>query len=194
MEQSADDLIFQFRRGSSHAYTAIYNLMAPSIYYFARRLVEDKEAAEDITADTFIKLYQMSPNFNSLPNIRAFLFVTTRNACLNYLRNLKVKNQRTSDLLYLLSNGQEKTFPEDEYRVELLQHIYDEIENLPTKCKQVFKLAYLEGLKNDEIAKLLHINNQSVKNQKTRALKILRLALSGKALLALLLTKMYKIL
>src|SRR5947207_569153 len=99
MEQSADDLISQFRRGNSLAYTTIYNLCAPSIYYFAKRFVNEREVAEDITADTFIKLYRLHENFDTLLNIRAFLHITARNACLNYLRDLKYKDQQRQNLI-----------------------------------------------------------------------------------------------
>ena len=193
MEQSVHDLIPQFNQGNSRAYTSIYNLYAPSIYYFAKRFVNDRNVAEDITADTFIKLFKLHANFDNLPNIQAFLRITTRNACLNYLRDLKVKDQQKQDLLYLLARDEDKGFPEDQYQAELLQRIYEEIEKLPKKSRQIFKLAYIEGLKNEEIADLLHINYQSVKNQKARALKILRLALSSKGLLAFILIRLYRI-
>ncbi len=193
MEQSVDDLISQFNQGNSRAYTTIYNLCAPSIYYFAKRFVNDREVAEEITADTFIKLFLLHPNFDSLPNIRAFLRITARNSCLNYLRDLKSKDQQKKDLLYLLTQDQEKEFLQDQYQAELLQRIYNEIERLPKKCRQVFKLAFMDGLGNEEIAKLLHINYQSVKNQKARALKILRLALLNRGLLAAVLVKLYKL-
>ncbi|HEY8967608.1 MAG TPA: RNA polymerase sigma-70 factor, partial [Puia sp.] len=170
------------------------NLCAPSIYYFAKKFVGSREVAEDITADAFIKLYRLRANFNSLTNIKAFLHITVRNACLNYLRDMKWREQKKRELLYMLTSADEvDRFPEEEYRAELLQRLYEEIEKLPKKCKQVFKLAYLEGLKNEEIARLLKINTQSVKNQKARALKVLRLALCGKYALAILLTRIYKI-
>ena len=131
--------------------------------------------------ETFRKFWQLRANFETLPNIKAFLYITTRNACLNYLRDLKLRSQKDQDLLYLLSQDREEGgFPEDQYQAELMQRIYEEIEKLPRKCRQVFKLAYMEGLGNEEIANLLHINYQSVKNQKVRALKILRLALLNK--------------
>jgi RNA polymerase sigma-70 factor (ECF subfamily) len=194
MEQTVDDLISQFNRGSSLAYTTVYNSCAPSIYYFAKKFVQNREVAEDITADAFIKLYRLHANFNSMGNIQAFLRITVRNACLNYLRDLKWKDQKKGDLLYLFAGNEERDrFPEEQYRAELLQRIYEEIEKLPKKCRQVFKLAYLEGLKNEEIARLLKINVQSVKNQKVRALKVLRLALCGNYVLAAMLAKWYRI-
>jgi RNA polymerase sigma-70 factor (family 1) len=195
MESTVDDfnLISQFKEGNSGAFKVIYDLFAPGIYYFARRFVDDRIIAEDITSDTFIKLFLLHTNFDSLPNIRAFLNITTRNSCLNYLRDQKIKNRQNADLSYLLSQEEDLGFPEDQYQAELLQRIHHEIENLPRKCRRVFKLAFVEGLSNDEIANLLHINSQSVRNQKARALKILRLALLNKGLLAAILIKFYKI-
>jgi RNA polymerase sigma-70 factor (ECF subfamily) len=92
MEQSVHDLIDQFKQGNSRAYMAIYNLCSPAVYYFARRFVRDREVAEDIAADSFIRLYRLHANFDSLPTIQSFLRVTTRNACLNYLRDLRSRD------------------------------------------------------------------------------------------------------
>jgi RNA polymerase sigma-70 factor (ECF subfamily) len=192
MEQSIEDLISQFNRGNSRAYTAIYNLCSPATYYFARRFVNDREVAEDITADAFIKLYRLQGNFDSLPGIQAFLRVTTRNACLNHLRDVKARDMQKQNLVYLLSQDQAEESPLDQYQAQLLQRIYEEVEKLPKKCKQVFQLAYIDGLKNEEIAGMLGINYQSVKNQKARALKILRLTLT-RGFMATFLLKWYRL-
>ncbi|HEV9037360.1 MAG TPA: RNA polymerase sigma-70 factor [Puia sp.] len=193
MEPSVQDLILQFNRGSAQAYTIIYNLCSPSIYYFAKRFVGDRQAAEEITADSFIKLYRLHDNFDSLPNIRAFLRITTRNACLNYLRSLRSADAQKQELLYVLSQEGGAESPVDQYQSDLLQRINEEVEKLPKKCRQVFKMAYMEGRGNEEIARILNINYQSVKNQKTRALKILRLALLNKGVLAFFLIRIYRV-
>src|SRR5882762_10309268 len=152
MEQPVHELISQFNRGNSRAYTTIYHLCAPSTYYFAKRFVDDRGVAEDITADTFIKLFRLHANFDNLTNIQAFLRITVRNACLNYLRDLKSKNRQKEDLLYLLTQHEENELAEDEYQAKLMQRINEEIEKLPKKCQHVFKLAYLEEMGNEEIA------------------------------------------
>jgi len=65
----------------------------------------------------------------------------------------------------------------DDVKTLVLKAIHKEIEKLPRSCRQVFKMAYLEGLSNSQIAETLSINNQSVRNHKLRAIKILRMAL-----------------
>jgi len=177
MEQPDNDLISQFTRGDTEAFTAIYNAYYPTLHSFVRKFIPEREDAEDITADIFIKLWRIHANFDTIKNIEAFLYITGRNACLDFLRSLKRRNEKQKELLYvLLQEPAEGVLPED-IKAEVLKTIYQEIEKLPPSCRNVFKLAYLEGLSNSDIAETLRINNQSVRNHKQRAIKILRIAL-----------------
>src|SRR5205807_1596320 len=72
-------------------------------------------------------------------------------------------------------------------KAEIYQHIYEEIEKLTPHLKKVFQMAYIEGMSNEEIAQQLGINNQSVRNDKSRALKQIRLAMMDKDIFGLLL-------
>ena len=72
-------------------------------------------------------------------------------------------------------------------RAELMQEIYSEIEKLPEKRRMVFKLAYLEGLKNDEIATQMNISIHTVKEHKGKALQFLRLRFSDKNIILFIL-------
>src|SRR5690242_14519138 len=57
------------------------------IRFFAGKLVPDQTAAEDIATESFIKLWEQRNGFDTLPQIKKFLYTTTRNACLNHLRD-----------------------------------------------------------------------------------------------------------
>jgi RNA polymerase sigma factor (sigma-70 family) len=111
-----------------------------------------------------------------LNNIQAFLFITARNASLDFLKY----RQRMRENLAELNNKNEQEpdaqlFAETDISAEVLAFIYNEVEKLPEKCREIFKLAYLERLPVKEIAIKLNISPQTVANQKTTALKILRL-------------------
>jgi RNA polymerase sigma-70 factor (ECF subfamily) len=71
-------------------------------------------------------------------------------------------------------------------KAEALVLIKQAIEALPEGCRTVLKLAFFEGLKNEQIALELGISINTVKTQKQRALQLLRLKLSDKAYLLLL--------
>jgi len=183
MEQPDNDLIIQFNHGDTEAFTAIYNNYYLTLYNFVKKFIPKREDAEDITADIFVKLWRMHTRFDSIKNIEAFLYITGRNACLNFLQSLQRQSEKQKELLHvLLQEPAEGTLQED-VKTEVLQIILKEIEKLPRSCQNVFKMAYLEGLSNSEIADTLGINNQSVRNHKQRAIKLLRITLLNRDIL-----------
>ena len=186
MNTRENDLIIAFRQGSKKAFEIIYNNYYISIFYFARRFVANSQDAEDITTETFIKLWHMHENFESMYNIRAFLHISTKNACLNYLRYEQRKLSNQKELLYLLTEETDEINGPQQITARIYQLIHDEIEKLPGQLKKIFKMAYVDGFNNEEIAKKLKINNQSVRNHKARALKLLRIALLNSDLLAII--------
>lgn len=170
------ELVARFRNGDRMALKQLYGLHYKTLCVFAANLVQDRPQAEDIVADSFVKLYTLRTNFDTLTNIRAFLYITVRNACFNYLRQAKRLTAAREELLYL---GQNESVQLQFHEIEasLLDKIYGEIETLPKQCKQVFKLFYLERLSTTEIALRMKLSRNTVQNHKLRAMKLLRTAL-----------------
>jgi RNA polymerase sigma-70 factor (ECF subfamily) len=160
----------------------LYNQQFAAVFYFARGFVSDQQAAEDITTETFLKLWQRLNDFTNISAIRSFLYTTTKNACLNYLRDSRHRNAENDKMAYLLEKSDESFLAKEKLNADIWQHIYSAIENLSPQLKKVFKMAYIKGLSNDEIATHLGINNQSVRNDKARALKQVRLTLLDRKL------------
>lgn len=183
MEQPDNDLIFQFNHGDTQAFTAIYNSYYLTLYNFVKKFIPEKEDAEDITADIFVKLWRMHTRFDSIKNIEAFLYITGRNACLDFLRHLQRQGERQKELLHVLMQQPPEGVLQEDLKAEVLKSILKEIEKLPRSCRNVFKMSYLDGLSNSQIAESLRINNQSVRNHKQRAIKLLRIALLNKNVL-----------
>lgn len=180
MEQPDNNLIAQFVRGDNEAFTAVYNAYYSTLLAFVRKMIPEKEDAEDIAADIFVRLWRHRTNFDTIRNLEAFLYITARNACLDFLRHLKRQTEKQKELILALQQQPtENALPED-IKAEVLATILEEIEKLPKSAGRVFRLAYFDGLSNDEIARLLDITNQSVRNHKQRALKTLRDALSNR--------------
>jgi RNA polymerase sigma-70 factor (family 1) len=183
MEQPENDLIVQFNQGDTEAFTAIYNRYYSTLYYFVKRFVPEREDAEDLTADVFVKLWKLRANLQTIKNIEAFLYITARNACLDFLRHIQRQNMRQKDLIYALLQEPEEGVLDEDVKTLVLQTIHAEIEKLPRSTRNVFKMAYLEGMSNSAIAAALDINNQSVRNYKLRAVKLLRIALLNRNML-----------
>ena len=166
--------------GDRTQFAAIYEQYYLPIYHFAKKFVDNGTDAEDIAAEAFIKLWRQAEQSATISNVKAFLHVTAKNACLDHLKSQQTHASKESEIQFLASQDVRNAFELAEVKAEVLEYVYEAIERLPKKCKEVFKLSYLEGLKVPEVAEQLQISEQTVSNQKTRALKILRLALQDK--------------
>ena len=188
MKNPGQHTISGFQQGSKAAFAEVYNMYYTRLYFFVKKLLDDREEAQDITAETFVKLWNLRDKFETHQNIKAFLFITARNACLDFLRYRQRQLTNKQEFSYLVMETEDMSFPHEEVQLEVLKQIHAEIENLPTQCRRIFKMAYLERLKNAQIADLLGLTEQTVRNQKTRAIKLLRMALiNSNVVLAVLL-------
>jgi RNA polymerase sigma-70 factor (ECF subfamily) len=182
-----NEAVLSLHSGDRTGFTLAYNQFYLSIYHYTKKFVADSQLAEDITADSFVKLWRHAETVSNVQNVKAFLRTTARNACLDHLKAARNHEEKEKEILYLTGQDTRNEFDLAEIKTEVLQYVYAEIEKLPEKCREVFKLSYLEEMKVAEVADYLKISEQTVANQKTKALKILRLALSDKQWVILLL-------
>jgi RNA polymerase sigma-70 factor (ECF subfamily) len=169
-----DDWLAAFNQGNNNAFRMIFENYNRLLFTCAIQLVKDKEQAEDIVSESFAKLWQRHEVFQTEDHVKAFLFVTTRNASLNYLRHIQRRTASQNELSYLNKDKDDQDVITDMIEGELLRRIYPLIETLPTKCKAIFKLIYFEDASTDEVAEKLHITPRNVLNQKRRAIQLLK--------------------
>jgi len=177
-----ENIIAQFRKGEATALTYVFNLHSKALCYFADRLIGDKQEAEDIVTDTFIKLWERHANFNNLQGIKAFLYIAVRNASFDFLKFNRKRSNANKEIKYLSDDTdlyQEEVLRR-QVEAELLLNISKEVEMLPKKCRAIFKLIYYEGFSTASVSERMGISKQNVLNQKTRALQLLRVAVFGK--------------
>jgi len=179
---SERDLIERLKKGDERVMAPIFKLYNKSLFYFARQLVDNDGQAEDIVADAFIKLWQKNNDFESLPAIKAFMYVTVRNSCSNYLKHVKRKTASHEEILHL-TKDEEDYIESKMVKANLLELILEEVENLPPIRRKIFKMIYIEDLSIFEIATKLGITVDTVRVQKARALHGLRTAILKKNLL-----------
>jgi RNA polymerase sigma-70 factor (ECF subfamily) len=136
--------------------------------------------------DCFLKLWQREGNLEDESATNAYLYQMVRNSCFNWLRHQKVEKKFADSEATRLESNNEHCL-EWIIRAEVLGEIHKAIEALPNGCREVLKLAFFESLKNEEIAQHLGVSVNTVKTQKARALKLLRLKLPSSAYFFLLL-------
>ncbi|MCD0487791.1 RNA polymerase sigma-70 factor [Pedobacter sp. MC2016-14] len=163
----------EFIAGNNQALGYFYKLHYKPICYFATRLTQHEPEAKDIVTDTFVKLWEKHAEFETAANIKSFLYLSVRGACLNYLRDLK-KRTAAQQLYFEQIDQNGNSVLHEIIEAEFLKILDREINLLPEKCKEVFTMLYFEGKKTDEIAAELEISVQTVRNHKTRAVELLK--------------------
>jgi len=172
-KQPEEELLLRLSEGNLDGFRALMEWYFPLLAAFAEKFVSDRALAQDIAQDTFIKVWQRHASFGNMLALRKFMYVTTRNGCLNALRERQRAGKR--DERFVQQDVENERFATDEILyTEMLAQVRKTMEHLPEKMRQVFTLAYVDGLNNQEIAERLQLSQQTVRNQKTRALQIIK--------------------
>jgi|ADGO01.1.fsa_nt_gi RNA polymerase sigma-70 factor (family 1) len=187
LENNLHDFSFDaFKRGDTRALQVIFRKFYPPLCLFAERMLQDRQAAEDLAGDTMLKLWNRHTDFENMQNVKAFLYITTRNACLNLLKQMQRESLSKKQFAYV-SGHQEGFILNEIVRAEVMREIYEEIDKLPAQCQRIFKMSYFEGRNNHEIAEILELSIHTIKNQKARAIQLLRTRLPDLNMVTLML-------
>lgn len=153
-------------------YEKLFHKYYATLCFFVVKYVKDDEIAKDIVQDVFINFYEQNTHFENETALKSYLYVCVRNKAINQLEKNKVR------LLTSLKMEQEP-YTENEFlhhqiEAEILEEIFAAIELLPTDCRNIFKMSYIEHMEISKIAELLHISPATIKTQRQRAKKFLR--------------------
>jgi len=162
----------------------LFNTYYSRLCYYAYKIINNQESSKDLVQDIFLKFHNKPAEFSSELAVKNFLYLSVKNACLNFLRHDLVEKK-------FAQTQAETTLVHEEalthiIKAEAIVLIKEAIETLPEGCRNVLKLAFFEGLKNEQIALELGISINTVKTQKQRALQLLRVKLPDKTYLLLL--------
>ncbi|MET3113208.1 RNA polymerase sigma-70 factor (family 1) [Pedobacter sp. CG_S7] len=153
--------------------------------YFAFQFVNDKDIANDLVQDAFVAYWDCKNDISNHPNaIKGFLYKTVKNFALNYIKRQKVQER------YFFLREEEKFEKEKALdkiiEAEVVANLHKALMQLPKSCRNVFLLAFYEGLTNPQISEKLNISVNTVRNHKQNGLKLLRSKLNLESFLVLI--------
>lgn len=176
-EEQVKLLLNQIKCGDEEAFEEFFCLYQPSIFRFLYHYTGERQAAEDLTQDTFIKFWQVRQKLDSAFSPTALLFRIARNLGINHATRKPplqpIYNQ--DELLVTICRDPEKEYDQ----AFLMDDFQKAINTLPERCRAIFILSRYQNLGYSEIAESLQISLQTVKNQMNKAISILKKRLSS---------------
>ena len=154
---------------------------AGSLRNFLRRFFECSEDVEDLLQETFVRTFE-AEHSTRIDMPKAFLFKTARNLALNELtRRARHKTQAVADIdsLTVLLAQREQHGDDPAARAaidERLERASEAVDRLSPRVRAVFLLRHVEGLKQREIARRLHIAESTVEKHIAKGLAQIALA------------------
>jgi RNA polymerase sigma factor (sigma-70 family) len=169
-----NEIFEDFKRGDMNSF---YKVMYPELLAFAVNFIgkDYQYLAEDCVQDSVFKTYvaQQRTPFESCLHWKNYLYICIRNEVISILRKDKAMNK------YLANRDTDQFVTIQFIEQETRTLLYNAVESLPDKYREIFKLSFDEGLKNKEIAELLKVKDITVKKRKAAMLKLLRKKLNG---------------
>ena len=166
------ELLQRIQAGDEGAYDAVFRRWYPVLVRVAGALLREEDAAEEVAQDVMLELWRRRQLMDTGASLRAYLLRSVRNRSLNHLRHLRVRRQTESEIeaLYSAPLGSDQPI----VAAELAEAVQIALRELPPRCREVFELSRIQGLKYAEIAEALEISQKTVEAQIGKALRIMR--------------------
>lgn len=153
------------------AFNALYRMMAVKLSRFASAFVEDTGACKELVNDVFLRLWLNRFNLVHIGNVQVYLYISVKNACLNYIKSTSSRRQRelnaSGSLYFQLNADPSELLISKELHAEIIKAVND----LPPRCKLIFKMVKEDGLSSKEVAGILELSDKTVFAQLAIALK-----------------------
>ena len=187
LKQQDIELIRQAKTGDHKAYDQIIKNYQHAVFNLIYRMIHNKKEAEDLTQETFIKVFHSLPVFNEEYAFTTWLYKIATNNCIDFFRKRKLQTYsidkpieyKNSEIHYELPDP-EMDAEKNIITLEQSKIIRRAIESLPRKYLRVIQLRHQEEKSYEEIAAILRLPLGTVKARIFRAREILNKALKDR--------------
>jgi RNA polymerase sigma-70 factor (ECF subfamily) len=166
------ELIKKIQSGNKPSFKVLFDKYYTQMTKTAYLIVKDKDIAEEIVQEFFIKFWIKRQEININSSVKSYLFQSIRFRSLNYYRDNKRNNIESLEIIEI--NGSINNQIDDYDYDIVMKKLSTAIDTLPEKCKRIFLMSRKENLTYKQIAKKLELSQKTVENQMGIALKKLR--------------------
>ncbi len=171
---SLDDrqLLEGLRHGDHDAFDAIFRAHYPALVGLAESLLRGRGLAEEVVQEVMLELWRRRDTLVVEESLRAYLFRATRNRSLNQLRHERVRVAAAPRLS--VESASAAAAEPNLVQQEIDAALAEAMGALPPRCREIFELSRVHGLRYAEIASTLGLSVKTVEAQMGKALRILR--------------------
>ncbi|WP_215240847.1 RNA polymerase sigma factor [Dyadobacter helix] len=179
MKTTASDMLLwnTFQQGDREAFARIYNLYIEELLSYGYRVTSNRQLIKDSIQDLFLHLWVHRENLSETDSVKFYLFRSLRNRIVrNMEKHPEVSIQQQESVLENVIGD----FPFEHYLMkfesdqEQISRLRRGIEQLSKRQQEVIAFRYQHNFSLEEIADLMQLNNQSVRNLLHRAISQLR--------------------
>jgi RNA polymerase sigma factor (sigma-70 family) len=166
-----------FRKGSDAAFASIYRQHVKVLFAYGIKIVKDRAVVEDCIHDLFIELWDRKVFLSSTDSIKLYLFKGLKRKILKVIEKNNrycAKEELTEEYNFTIEFSHEATLIEHQLTLEQEARLKQAIDKLSKHQREIIFLRFYAALSYEEIASLMCINYQSVKNLVFRSMKTLR--------------------
>jgi RNA polymerase sigma-70 factor, ECF subfamily len=166
-----DRIIQEIRQGNKESFQRVFHKYYEGLCQYAFTILRNMDDSEDVVQSMFIKIWEKRESLIITQTLKGYLFKAVYHQCVNQMdhRAVRMKFQEISLVEKSNEVQQPEVFPN-----ELEERVIAAINTLPPQCRTIFMMSRYKEMRYVEIANALNLSVNTIENQMSKALRILR--------------------
>ena len=155
----------KLRQGNQRAFSALFVLFYDDLYAYSLKFTKEEELSKDIIQELFFNLWLSHPKLKQVEILKPYLLRCVKNLIIDYKRKLSTQQKHNLNLIQ-----DEIVFSQEDFRINLEGKSAQKgkllciLNTLPNRVRETIYLRFFNGLSYSEIAIVMDINVQTVRN------------------------------
>lgn len=168
-----DRLAYLIKTGVKEAFQELFERYAPRIYQFSLSYLKNKQDAEELVQDVFLRIWEKRESLDKSKNIKAFIFKVAVNTIYDFIRRKNIESAYKEFAGTDFESQPDSTWHQVIFD-EMLHNLDILTKQMPPERQKIFRLSREDGMTNEEIARKMNISKRTVENQLYRAIAFLK--------------------
>ena len=171
-DNTDNNLVALLQKGDEQAFKSLFEKYGIRLYQFSLKFLKDKEDAEDVLNEVFLKIWENRQSLKTNLSFQAYLFTIAY----NNIRQRFIKKSREEKYIRIFTEEYLVSTSKDEDQLDyysFVERVNEIIDLLPPRRKEIFILSYKDELRNEKIAEMLGLSENFVRKQLAIARKFI---------------------